>query len=32
VGVTYGFAPESLADAKPDVIVDHPRELTELFR
>ena len=32
VGVTYGFAPQSLADAKPDVIVDHPRELMELFR
>jgi phosphoglycolate phosphatase len=32
VGVTYGFAPQSLADAKPDVVVDHPRELMELFR
>jgi phosphoglycolate phosphatase len=32
VGVTYGFAPHTLADASPDVVVDHPRELMELFR
>ncbi|HZC23396.1 MAG TPA: HAD-IA family hydrolase [Candidatus Binatia bacterium] len=31
VGVTYGFAPQTLADASPDVLVDHPRELTEVF-
>jgi phosphoglycolate phosphatase len=32
VGVTYGFAPQSLADALPDALVDHPHELSELFR
>lgn len=31
IGVTYGFAPQTLADASPDVIVDHPRELAEIF-
>lgn len=31
VGVTYGFAPQTLADASPDVLVDHPRELVEVF-
>jgi len=31
VGVTYGFAPHTLADASPDVLVDHPRELAEVF-
>ncbi len=31
VGVTYGFAPQTLADASPDVLVDHARELTEVF-
>ncbi|MGB8062999.1 MAG: HAD-IA family hydrolase [Candidatus Sulfotelmatobacter sp.] len=31
VGVTYGFAPQTLADASPDVLVDHPHELAELF-
>jgi phosphoglycolate phosphatase len=31
-GVTYGFAPHTLCEAPPDVIVDTPRELTELFR
>jgi phosphoglycolate phosphatase len=31
VGVTYGFAPQTLADASPDVVVDHPKELAELF-
>jgi phosphoglycolate phosphatase len=31
VGVTYGFAPQTLADASPDVLVDHPRELAEVF-
>src|SRR5579864_3061564 len=32
VAVTYGFAPHTLADASPDVVVDHPHELAELFR
>lgn len=32
VGVTYGFAPQTLADALPDALVDHPHELGELFR
>src|ERR1700758_1417859 len=31
VGVTYGFAPQTLADASPDVVVDHPHELAEFF-
>lgn len=31
IGVTYGFAPQTLADASPDVLVDHPRELVEFF-
>jgi phosphoglycolate phosphatase len=31
IGVTYGFAPQTLADASPDVLVDHPRELAEIF-
>ncbi|HEY1270585.1 MAG TPA: HAD-IA family hydrolase [Terriglobales bacterium] len=30
-GVTYGFAPRTLADAPPDVIVDTPNELAEVF-
>ena len=30
-GVTYGFAPGSLREAAPDVIVDTPRELQSLF-
>jgi phosphoglycolate phosphatase len=30
-GVTYGFAPHSLKDAPPDVLLDSPRELGELF-
>jgi phosphoglycolate phosphatase len=32
VGVTYGFAPQSLELAPPDVLVDSPQELAELFR
>ena len=32
VGVTYGFAPHTLADAFPDAEVDDPYELGELFR
>jgi phosphoglycolate phosphatase len=30
-GVTYGFAPHSLKDAPPDVVVDTPQELGQLF-
>jgi phosphoglycolate phosphatase len=30
-GVTYGFAPHTLCEAPPDVTVDTPRELAELF-
>ena len=30
-GVTYGFAPHTLAGAEPDVVVDSPQELEELF-
>lgn len=30
-GVTYGFAPHTLAIAPPDVTIDHPDELAELF-
>src|SRR5262245_22130572 len=28
VGVTYGLAPHTLEDAPPDVLIDHPQELT----
>ena len=31
VGVTYGFAPHTLGDKPPDVLVDHPQELATLF-
>jgi phosphoglycolate phosphatase len=31
-GVAYGFAPHSLEDVAPDVLVETPRELGELFR
>ena len=31
VGVTYGFAPHTLQDEPPDVLVDHPHELPALF-
>ncbi len=30
-GVTYGFAPHTLQEASPDVVVDHPNEIVELF-
>jgi phosphoglycolate phosphatase len=30
-GVTYGFAPHTLCEAPPDVVVDTPRELAKLF-
>jgi len=31
-GVTYGFAPHTLEDAPPDVLIESPRELVELLR
>jgi phosphoglycolate phosphatase len=31
-GVTYGFAPHSLENVPPDVLIENPRELGELFR
>lgn len=31
VGVSYGFAPHSLEENPPDVLVDAPHELTEVF-
>jgi phosphoglycolate phosphatase len=31
VGVTYGFAPHTLQDEPPDVLVDHPSELAAIF-
>jgi phosphoglycolate phosphatase len=31
-GVTYGFAPHTLHDTPPDVVLDQPAELAELFR
>jgi phosphoglycolate phosphatase len=31
-GVTYGFAPHTLADTPPDVLIENPRELGELLR
>jgi phosphoglycolate phosphatase len=31
VGVTYGFAPHSLPAAGPDVIVNTPEELAQVF-
>ncbi|HWZ83906.1 MAG TPA: HAD-IA family hydrolase [Terriglobales bacterium] len=30
-GVTYGFAPRSLDDVPPDVLIDYPSEFAELF-
>jgi phosphoglycolate phosphatase len=30
-GVTYGFAPHTLTNDPPDVVVDHPEELGKLF-
>ena len=32
VGVTYGFAPHTLPATPPDILVDFPHELSELFR
>jgi phosphoglycolate phosphatase len=31
-GVTYGFAPRTLEDAPPDVLIERPQELGDLFR
>ena len=31
IGLTYGLAPHSLQEAPPDVLLDHPAELQELF-
>jgi len=31
VGVTYGFAPHTLGDEPPDVLVDNARELADVF-
>ncbi len=31
VGVSYGFAPHTLEETPPDVLVDSPRELAEVF-
>jgi phosphoglycolate phosphatase len=31
-GVTYGFAPHTLRETPPDVVLDKPAELAELFR
>jgi phosphoglycolate phosphatase len=30
-GVTYGFAPHTLCEAPPDVVIENPKELGELF-
>ncbi len=30
-GVTYGFAPHTLCEAPPDVVIESPGELVELF-
>jgi phosphoglycolate phosphatase len=31
-GVTYGFAPHTLEEVPPDVLIESPQELAELFR
>jgi phosphoglycolate phosphatase len=31
VGVSYGFAPHTLSERRPDVLVDSPHELAEVF-
>lgn len=31
-GVSYGFAPHTFAEVQPDVVVDTPQELRDLFR
>jgi phosphoglycolate phosphatase len=32
IGVSYGFAPHTLENERPDVLVDAPQELAEVFR
>jgi phosphoglycolate phosphatase len=32
VGVTYGFAPHTLKNPEPDVVVDAPQELAKVFK
>jgi len=32
IGVNYGFAPHTLADAEPDLLIDAPHELSEIFQ
>ena len=32
IGVTYGFAPESLKHAPPDVVVDTPDEIAQVLK
>jgi phosphoglycolate phosphatase len=31
IAVTYGFAPHTLDEANPDVVLDHPQELATVF-
>jgi phosphoglycolate phosphatase len=31
-GVRYGFAPQTLEEVPPDVLIENPRELGELLR
>jgi phosphoglycolate phosphatase len=31
IGVSYGFAPHTLQESPPDVLVDFPQELAEVF-
>jgi phosphoglycolate phosphatase len=31
VGVNYGFAPHTFMDAQPDVLIDEPKELADVF-
>jgi phosphoglycolate phosphatase len=31
IGVTYGFAPHTLQEASPDIFLDAPAELTQVF-
>src|SRR5205807_6246221 len=31
LGVNYGFAPHTFVDAAPDVVIDKPQELAEVF-
>ena len=31
VGLTYGLAPQSLEEARPDILVDRPEELAQVL-